>query len=598
MRPRENIEKEIEKFNVNINPRKDREIFDELRQIQMKSKQTTPGNSEITIWRILMKSRIAKLTAAAAIIIALIVLFQIPNSLLPKAYALQDTIEAYNSIRWVHLNQSEKDSTETRTELWLGCDERGNVTRMRMELDNAGDSVGSLVLAGGSDSTEVWLPKHNLHLVGYGDASIMLGFDVSELDPKLLFEKLLQQQDEGQVIVDIDESGQKTDPIIVTVTYPQSSRSENWKKVFYIDQADKLVTKIEKYELQGQQFQLIKTLRFSDYNKPIDQTMFTLTGDVPAGAQVVDVTDVEAGLLQGNMTDEEVVVEITRQFFAAVIDKNYARAGELYLAAPDFLVEKSFMGANMVKIISVGQARPDTNPDSDSMICSCKAVAEFGGQYYNVDAWMVKVKRIDTNTNRWLITGTGISVSPASTSDILILSTDSADLSAATYDGLNPGRFMRKWLVLGPLPYPIKDDIFFASKEGQKVAFDTESLDFLNFTPEVTIDNTQYQWSALESKYDIIDLTRLSEEKNDFNVTYLWAQIKMPRNMTGTLGIGSNDAVKVWLNGQLVHENWIYRSVVSDNDRVPVTFKSGTNHLVIKVQNAMGPWGFSCRLMP
>jgi hypothetical protein len=326
--------------------------------------------------------------------------------------------------------------------------------------------------------------------------------------------------------------------------------------------------------------------------------MFTLTGDVPAGAQVVDVTYVEAGLLQGNMTDEEVVVEITRQFFEAVIAKNYARAGELYLAAPDFLVEKSFMGANMVKIISVGPARPDTNPDSDSMICSCKAVAEFGGQYYNVDAWMVKVKRIDTDTNSWLITGTGISVSPASTSDILTLSTDNADLSAATYDGLTPGQFMRKWLVLGPLPYPIKDDIFFASKEGQKVAFDTDSIDFLNFTPEVTIDNTQYQWSVLESKYDIIDLTRLSEEKNDFNVTYLWAQIKMPGDMIGTLGIGSNDAVKVWLNGQLVHENWIYRSVVSDNDRVPVTFRNGTNHLVIKVQNAMGPWGFSCRLMP
>ena len=122
MRPRENIEKEIEKFNVDINPRRDREIFAELRQLQTKSKQAATGTSEITIWRILMKSRITQLTAAAAIIIALIVLFQIPDSLLPKAYALQDTIEAYNSIRWVHLTQSEKDSTETRTELWLGCD--------------------------------------------------------------------------------------------------------------------------------------------------------------------------------------------------------------------------------------------------------------------------------------------------------------------------------------------------------------------------------------------------------------------------------------------------------------------------------------------
>jgi hypothetical protein len=229
------------------------------------------------------------------------------------------------------------------------------------------------------------------------------------------------------------------------------------------------------------------------------------------------------------------------------------------------------------------------------MICSCKAVAEFGGQHYNVDAWMVKVKRIDTDTNCWLITGTGISVSPAS--DTVTLSSDSADLSPATYNGLTPGEFMRKWLVLGPLPYPIRNDIYFASKEGQKVAFDTDSLDFLNFTPKVTIDNTDYQWAALESKYSNVDLNQLVEEKTDFNVAYAWARLEMPQDRSGTLGIGSNDAVKVWLNGELVHENWIYRSVVSDNDLIPVTFRKGTNHLVIKVQNAMGPWGFSCRFL-
>ena len=590
MRPRENIEKTIKKFNVDVNAKKDREIFDELRQLHANSKQAPPGVSAITIWRIIMKSRFTKLTAAAVIIIALYIFLQFPSG---TAYALQDTIEAYNSIRWLHVNQSSRDSTETRSELWLGCDENGNVTKMRLESDNAGDSVGSLILAGGSEGTEVWLPKHNLHLTGYGDASVMLGFDVSELDPKLLIEKLLEAQDRNEVIVDIDEPDQKTESITVTVTYPQSSISENWKKVFHIDQADKLVKKIEKYELQEH----VKTLRFSDYNQPIDQTMFTLTGDVPADAQVADVTDVEAGLLQGDMTDEQVAVEITRQFFEAVIAKNYYRAGQLYLVAPDFLVEKSFMGANMVKIISLGAAHPDPNPDSDSMICSCKALAEFGGQYYDVDAWKVKVQRVDEDTNCWLITGTSISASPAS--DTVTFSTDSADLSPATYNGLTPYEFMRKWLVLGPLPYPVRDGIHFGSKEGQRVAFDTDSLDFRNFSPKVTIDNTLYQWSALESKYGIVDLNRLPDEKNglEFAIAYLWAQIEMPRDTLSTLGIGSNDGVKVWLNGELVHENWLYRDVVSDNDRVPVTFKKGTNQLVLKLQNALGSWGFSCRLL-
>ena len=40
MRPRENIEKTIKYFNVDVNIRKDQEIFDELREIQSKSKQS------------------------------------------------------------------------------------------------------------------------------------------------------------------------------------------------------------------------------------------------------------------------------------------------------------------------------------------------------------------------------------------------------------------------------------------------------------------------------------------------------------------------------------------------------------------------------
>ena len=77
----------------------------------------------------------------------------------------------------------------------------------------------------------------------------------------------------------------------------------------------------------------------------------------------------------------------------------------------------------------------------------------------------------------------------------------------------------------------------------------------------------------------------------------LRVEIEMPEEMTGTLGIGSDDGVKVWLNGELVHENWLSREVAPDDDRVPVTFRKGKNQLVLKVQNALGAWGFCCRLL-
>jgi hypothetical protein len=173
-----------------------------------------------------------------------------------------------------------------------------------------------------------------------------------------------------------------------------------------------------------------------------------------------------------------------------------------------------------------------------------------------------------------------------------------AQPGAVTYYNLEPGKFMKKWLVLGPLSYQVHEDIYFATEEGQRLAFDMDSLDFLNFTPKVNIDNTEYEWALLESEYDMVDLTQLTEGNNDSQIAYLWAQIEVPEDRAGTLGIGSDDSVKVWLNGELVHENWTVRSTAIDNDRVPVTFKKGMNQIVIKVQNNGGKdWGFCCRLL-
>lgn len=73
MRPRENIEKVIKKFNIDVNPEKDRQILDELRAAQTKSKQSKPGISMIDIRRIIMHSKMTKLAVAAVIIIAALI---------------------------------------------------------------------------------------------------------------------------------------------------------------------------------------------------------------------------------------------------------------------------------------------------------------------------------------------------------------------------------------------------------------------------------------------------------------------------------------------------------------------------------------------
>lgn len=177
------------------------------------------------------------------------------------------------------------------------------------------------------------------------------------------------------------------------------------------------------------------------------------------------------------------------------------------------------------------------------------------------------------------------------------LSREKAGLSDATYVGLNPGRFMTNWLFLGAIYIPWQEEgaDVFPDDAAQKKNFENDSIGFEQFAPKVTIHEKDYEWGLLTSDYGTINLTEINPDW--FITAYAWAQIEMPEETSGILGIGSDDGVKVWLNGELIHQNWALRGVVPDNDRVPVTFKKGKNQLVLKIQNAGGDWGFCCRLL-
>ena len=62
------------------------------------------------------------------------------------------------------------------------------------------------------------------------------------------------------------------------------------------------------------------------------------------------------------------------------------------------------------------------------------------------------------------------------------------------------------------------------------------------------------------------------------------------------LNVNSDDGVKVWLNGTVVHANNTSRGLTGPADKVKITLKPGWNDLLLKVtQNNLG-WGFWVRL--
>ena len=173
---------------------------------------------------------------------------------------------------------------------------------------------------------------------------------------------------------------------------------------------------------------------------------------------------------------------------------------------------------------------------------------------------------------------------------------DDATLETASYQGLQAGNFMRTWLILGPIP--VSDSETKPDEDTQKKAFaidipvEARSHPVTGSTHQ-TKDN-EYTWQLVQSENDIVDLIEVYGQK-DFVIAYAWAEIDVLESTTVLLGIGSDDGVKVWLNGKLVHENWIGRPVKEDDDIVPVTFQKGKNQLLLKIQNGILDWGFACR---
>jgi len=82
----------------------------------------------------------------------------------------------------------------------------------------------------------------------------------------------------------------------------------------------------------------------------------------------------------------------------------------------------------------------------------------------------------------------------------------------------------------------------------------------------------------------------------EISATYLVREIHSPsaRNMAITLG--SDDGIRVWLNGVEVLSNDVPRAVALDQERLQLRLEEGRNELLLKIANYGGGYGFAFRV--
>ena len=142
--------------------------------------------------------------------------------------------------------------------------------------------------------------------------------------------------------------------------------------------------------------------------------------------------------------------------------------------------------------------------------------------------------------------------------------------------------YLRQWQVAGP---------YMQQGKNHAQLFD------IPFAPEKAGANVEWKPIAVRAEGNhpaYVDL--LAAFGGEQRAAYLRTQFEADEAETAMLEIYSDDGVKAWLNGKVVHANNIARPIPPNPDRVRVTLKKGANRLMLKITQNNMPWGVIVRL--
>ncbi len=138
------------------------------------------------------------------------------------------------------------------------------------------------------------------------------------------------------------------------------------------------------------------------------------------------------------------------------------------------------------------------------------------------------------------------------------------------------------WAVSGPYRRPGKGP---------------QELFGMPFAPEESPGSAEWKPLRLnkrEAQAGVIDLKKLGAAENC--CAYARVLIRSEREQKVILSFGSDDGLKVWLDGQVVHEKNATRALNCDGDQVQATLKAGDNALMVKVTQGGGDWSLCCKI--
>ena len=326
------------------------------------------SKSPLSIRIMIMKSPITKLAAAAVIIVAVVLSINVFDKSIGTAYAIEQTIEANRGLRFIHLKY-EPAGTGVE-EIWAQFDDNGKLLRLRMNFPNTMDGPKDVVWQEGK--AEVWFKaKKAIAVLREKNILAQLKMSYKSFDPKLIGEQLYHAQADEKKQIEIQEPRSKDESITITLT------RNGFRTVYKVDPETKLLQQFEKYELKDGEYKFLGRTKYLDYNQPVNPEIFVL--NPPAEVVRADQTTQEVGMAKGELSEEEIAVEMARQFLEALIDQDYAKAGKLIANVPaEWVKQQPFGKTKYIRIVSIGKPVPYRN--TGSLRVPCKVEIEKDGK--------------------------------------------------------------------------------------------------------------------------------------------------------------------------------------------------------------------------
>jgi alpha-galactosidase len=153
--------------------------------------------------------------------------------------------------------------------------------------------------------------------------------------------------------------------------------------------------------------------------------------------------------------------------------------------------------------------------------------------------------------------------------------------------------FLDSWHVIGPFPSPTPGEVSLDQPTPVEDDYLRRGDGTINLKLAYDAGNAVLTWERCfaNPKTGMVNLTA---EVGPFEwcIAYGYTEFESPTARDTVLRLGSDDGVRAWLNGEMIHTNEARRAYSLPGDPVPVKLRAGRNQLLVKIDNARFNWAF------